>query len=493
MSKYRIEDFLTEYSNYHPRPKPELIKKAYDLAKIAYYGEKRLSGGDWIDHALATTKIVVGLKMDTSSICAAVLHDCYKFGVNPEEIEKELNAEIRGILDNLYSIKNIKGKYKGEYTDVAYSEYLRRLLVTSAKDVRAIVIRLAEKLNSLRTIEELSSEIQKNAVEKAMEIYAPLAEQIGVYDLKWQLEDLAYKLKHPNSYNRHKNIIDSHAFASLEDIDRLVSDISIKLKERGIEFDRIFGRIKKVYSFKKKIDRHIYKYGVSEHEAGEAIKDKVAFMILVNTVEDCYKALDVIHRLYDHDPGSFDDYIRSPKPNGYKSLQTCIEIEAKHFIEVQIRTVEMNEYNEWGPASHYFYKMTGGSSKVSGERKIQTLRQLLKWRDSLLHDKAGVNIEEAEDCIFVFTPKGDIIELPKGSTPIDFAYKIHTNLGDKIGKVLVNGALKSLDCELKSGDVVQVYMNKQRSGPNRDWLNFVKAKEARIAIKKYLNKTLANV
>jgi len=482
-----FEQILKDYKKYHPEPKITLLEKTYELAKIVYFGEKRISGRIWIEHALATAYIITDLKMDTASICAAILHDGYKFGLTPSEVEQELNFEIRHILDNLDTLKSIKGKYHGKYSDRAYSDYLRNLILAASNDVRAIVIRLAEKLNSLSTIEELDEEQREDSLKKAFEIYAPLADQVGVYEIRSKLENLAFKIKDPKLYEFHEHLINEHPYAKEEKMQEFILRMSDLLNSKQVLVYGITGRIKKAYSLFQKAEKKSLLFPVPREDYYNYIHDKVAFRILVDTIPDCYKVLDIIHSSYKYLSEEFDDYISKPKPNGYQSIQTSIEVEPGHYVEVQIKTKKMHEYNEWGPASHYFYK-EGPSKKRNSKKKIEVLKQLLNWRDGLLKDKTQANIEDIDDSIFVFTPKGDIIELVKNATPVDFAYKIHTKLGDTIGKVLVNNKMKPLDYVLASGDVVEVFQNKNRKGPSRDWLGFVKSKEARLHIKKWVNR-----
>lgn len=483
-----IDKILKTYNSYHPNPKPELIERAYEIAKLVYFGEKRTSGSEWLEHALGVAKIVADLKMDTVTICTAILHDAYKFGLTPDEVEKEINPEVRQLLDNLEAIKKIKNTGNDSLDNHNYSDYLRRLILSTSTDARALVIRLAEKLNGLETLNNLPNEIKNSILDKAMTIYAPLADQIGVYDLRWRIEDLAFRHKDPEQYVLYENLISKHPFTGVNKIQEIINTLEELLRSESIIFNYIYGRTKRIYSMHKKIDRYTVRTG-SVEESLKMLKDIVAFRIITNSIDDCYRALSLIHATYKHIPEDFDDYIAKPKSNGYKSIQTTVELEPGHFAEIQIRTQEMHDYNEWGPASHFFYKMSGGEAvKVNSEKKIQVLKQLLSWKEQVLHDKTGANIEEIEDYIFVFTPKGDIIELPKESTPVDFAYKIHTTVGDKIGKALVNKKLVSLDYKLKNGDIVEIQKDKNRQSPNRDWLDFVKSKEARIHIKKVLNR-----
>ncbi len=478
-----MQNLINKYKQYHPVPDEELIKKAYDLAQLAYSDIKRLNGENWLNHALEVAHVVTDLKMDTESICAALLHDSYQFGLTPKEIEDELGSDVRELVDNIYSMRSISTRRTHEFTDEQYAEYLRRVILSMGRDLRAVVIRLADKLSNLHTADVLDEKLKKEVINSAFTVYAPLADLAGVYELKWQIEDVAFKHKSPNDYKKYRQVIFDHIFAKDIPLKKVINSLYDLLLENGVNVVDISGRQKATYSFYKKVNKRVNKLQLSEDMALEHIYDKVAFRVIVESVEDCYAALDVLHQNYNYIDEEFDDYIAEPKTNGYRSIQTTIELEPSYFSEIQIKTKEMHEYNEFGPASHVFYKLHGSDTAISTE-KIRMLKQLLQWRDDILEEKSQVSVKDIAQTILVFTPKGEVIELPVGSTPIDFAYAIHTGIGNKAVRALVDGKLRGLDYKLKNGEVVKIVTDPRRTHPSIDWLGFVKTKIAKTYIKK---------
>lgn len=464
----------------------EVIDKAYNFAKLVYFGEKRLSGKPWISHSLNTALECANVQGDKYSVAAAILHDAYKFGATEEEVKQEVGDEVALILSNLESIKSIRQKFKGLNIEEKslYNEYLRRVTIAVSSDVRVIIIRLCEKLVGLKDAKDLPKDKQADVYKNAFDIYAPLSDMLGLWVIRSKIENRAFKGSKPKTYDKFKKLLKRHKASTQKTFDRFVKKLKVDLKTEGINYIDLFGRVKSPYSFYKKTLRYADKKRVSVSQAIPMVEDKVAFTILVESVDDCYKTLALINQKYNYLSDRVDDYIKNPKPNGYKSLQTTIELTPKNFIEIQIKTPQMHEYNEFGPASHVYYKLYGDKQKVS-QQKLEVLKNLVKWKNTL-GSSDGYNIKNADTNILTFTPKGDVIELPKQSTPVDFAYHIHTKLGHTCVKAIINEKLCTLNTKLNSGDVVKILTDKHRKGPSRDWLNIVKSREAKHAIKKYL-------
>lgn len=482
-----IKDIVNRYESYHPTPRTFIIESAYKLAEIVYFEEYRINNEPWINHSLRIAKYLAKLKLDAITISAALLHDSLTFGLSINEIAQDVHPEVADLVQNINNLKAIRGKGTKGKAGGNQEEYLRRLILSAGKDIRAVIIRLVEKLDSLSTVACLPEEKKQISLRNALDLYAPLAEQIGLSGLKSDLEDIAFSNIDPTNYKRLKNILDSHPVTSRVYI-RGVSDlIKQLLSERNIGIVDYLGRKKRVYSFYNKILRYQKVFNISEQKAIEEVHDKVAFRVILETVEDCYKVLDVLHSNFKYSPENFDDYIAKPKPNGYKSLQTSLELLDGHFAEVQIRTAEMHEHNEFGLASHILYKLSNGKSNIPPEQKIDGLKRLLVWKQNVLtKEKLGVNIGEVEKSVFVFTPKGDLIELPTQSTVLDFAYMVHTDIGSKAARAKVNSKIKPLSYTPSNSDVIEIICDIRKKGPSRDQLKFVNTKEARMHIKKWL-------
>lgn len=484
-----MKKLLEKYNSYHPSPDEEKIKKAFDLAAITYADRKRLNDELWLDHALSVAQIIADLKMDTESICAALLHDSYQFGLTPEEIDSELGSDVKDLVDHIYSMRSISTRRTKEHTDEQYADYLRRVILALGKDLRAVVIRLADKLCGLRSVEVLDEKLRNQVLDSALKVYGPLADFTGVYELKHQIEDVAFRRIDPEAYARYEKAIRGHIYAHDSRINKIESELKDYLGKHGVEVSEVSGRRKAVYSFYRKVKKYQKITGAQESETFSLVYDKVAFRVIVETVEDCYRTLDLIHKRYNYIQSEFDDYIAEPKPNGYKSIQTTVELEEGHYAEVQIKTREMHEYNEYGPGSHFFYKLYGPGLQTIPEDKIKMLKYLLQWRDELLEDSSKASVKHMDEKILVFTPKGQVIELPKDSTPIDFAYSIHSDIGDKAVRALVDGKLRSLDYKLQNGEVVRIVTDPRKNRPSIDWLGFVKTKNAKFHIKRYTMRT----
>lgn len=482
---------LNKIKSYQKNPDINLIKKAYALADAAHLGEKRISGEPHIKHCLGTALLLVDLKVDTASIAAALLHDTIEHtDITKKDLEKEFGETVANLVDGVTVIKSVKTK-TGEGQQV---ENLRKLLLATAKDVRVVLIRLAEKLHNLQTIDALSSEKRKIVISKVFDIYAPLAERLGVYHFKWQLEDYAFKFQNHAEHSRIQEHLAETREAREDYIEKVKEILSKELKKADISAE-VEGRPKHIYSIYKKMQ--IYKKpGELEEKVLRRIYDKHAIRIFVKNDSDCYLALSIVHSLWKPVPGRFDDYITNPKPNGYRSLHTDVFGPEGKSIEFQIKTYEMHEFNEFGPASHLFYKELGrekGGKVPTPVDRLSWLKDLVEWQEEIAKEKDfedALKIDVFGDRVFVFTPKGDIKDLPVGSTPIDFAYMVHTNLGHNCISAKVNGKLVSLTYQLQNSDVCEILVSKKPKGPSRDWLKFVKTRMAQHRIKKWFREEI---
>jgi guanosine-3',5'-bis(diphosphate) 3'-pyrophosphohydrolase len=466
---------------YKPGADLVLVKKAYEFADAAHTGEKRLNGEPLIDHCLAVALLLTDLKMDEKTIAAALLHDVLEHtNITKNDLEKDFGETVANLVDGVTVIKSVKTK-TGEKYEV---ENLRKLLLATAKDVRVVLVRLAEKLDNLKTIDSLLPDKQKAVISKVFDIYAPLAERLGVHHLKWQLEDLAFKFQNHPEHTRIQNYLAETREEREKYIKKVSQILSAELQKAGIDAD-VFGRPKHFYSIYKKLLKYQKEGSTSNLEK---ILDKLAVMVLVETADDCYRALAIVHQLFRPLDHEFDDYIAHPKPNGYRALHTTVFGPGGKVVEVQIKTHEMHEYNDFGPASHIYYKEAGKREVLPTER-LSWLKNLVQWQNDLgtaEEFEQALKIDVFGDRIFVFTPKGDVLDLPKEATPVDFAYAVHTELGDSCVGAKVDGKLAPLDYQLQTNQMVEILTSKNKKKPSADWLKFIKTQSARSQIRKSL-------
>lgn len=483
-----ITELKNKTKKYNPNADFELIEKAFKYAQKAHKGEERLSGNPIIQHCLEVAELLADIKMDSVTIAAGLLHDTIEHEkATKEEIKNKLGTKVAELVDGVSVIKKVKTKTSGW----SQTENFRKLLLATVKDIRVMLIRLAEKVHSLKTIESLPEELREETAQKALDIYAPIAERLGVYYYKWQLEDWAFKYLNHKAHTEVQNFLEETRESRNKYIQKVRKKIRKELRKQGINAE-IYGRPKHFYSIYRKMQSE-KKPGETDRKYLERLHDVQAFRILVNTTDECYKTLDIVHSLWE--PGEkFSDYIVHPKPNGYRSLHTTVFCEKDRIAEFQIRTHKMHEYNEFGPASHAFYKELGrtkGSHVKAPTEYTSWLKDLVKWKEKTRGDKEfeeALKINVYTDRVFVLTPKGDVLDLPEGATPIDFAYKIHSDLGNRCVGAKADGKLIPLESELQNGQVIEILTNKSRKGPSPDWLNHVKTNEARCKIKKALKR-----
>ena len=458
----------------------EIIKKAYNLAKEAHKNQSRESGEPYITHPIDVACILAELGMDTSTIAAGLLHDVIEdTDYTYEDIAREFNDEIANLVEGVTKLGKIKYKTKEEQQ----ADNVRKMLLAMAKDIRVIIIKLADRLHNLRTLKFMKKEKQKEKAKETLDIYAPLAHRLGMSKIKWELEDLAFRYLHEEEYYDLVYKIAEKRREREEYIADVIKDLHKKLEDSGIDAD-IEGRPKHFYS--------IYRKMVKKHKSIEQIFDLTAIRILVDSVKDCYGVLGIVHTIYKPIPGRFKDYIAMPKPNMYQSLHTTVIGPQGKTFEIQIRTFEMHKTAEYGIAAHWKYKEgTDDDKGLDFETKLAWLRDILEWQKDTSDAEEfieGFKIDLFSDEVFVFTPKGVVINLASGSTPIDFAYRIHTDIGNRCVGAKVNGKIVPLDYKLKTGEIVEIITSKVAKGPNMDWLNIAKSNQAKSKIRQWFKR-----
>ncbi|QHA00745.1 RelA/SpoT family protein [Dehalobacter restrictus] len=457
----------------------EKIEEAYEYAELAHRGQLRNSGEKYIYHPLEVASILAELEMDDSTIIAALLHDVAEdTNRTLEDIRKNFGDEVAGLVDGVTKLGKISYKSKVE----VQVENLRKMFLAMAKDIRVILIKLADRLHNMRTLKYQSESKQKEIAQETIEIYAPLANRLGIFRIKWELEDLAFRYLHSQEYYDLVEGISLKRKERQEQIDEVIEQLKIRLDEVGIEAD-IAGRPKHFFS--------IYKKMLDQNKDLSEIFDLTAVRVIVKTVNDCYGALGVIHTLWKPIPGRFKDYIAMPKPNMYQSLHTTLIGNHGDPFEIQIRTWEMHRTAEYGIAAHWKYK-EGKKIESNFEQKLSWIRQLLEVQHDSKDDAGefmeSLKIDLFADTVFVFTPKGDVVELPADSCPIDFAYRVHTDVGHSCIGAKINGRIVPLDTKLKNGDIVEILTTKTPTGPSRDWVCLVKTSQAKNRIRQWFKK-----
>lgn len=471
-------EFLDKLKHLFPQGSG-LAEKAYYFAEEAHRGQLRNSGEDYIQHPLEVAKILLELEMDEATIAAALLHDVVEdTPCTIEDIEKEFGPQVALMVDGVTKLGRIPYKTKVEQQ----VENLRKMFLAMAKDIRVILIKLADRLHNMRTLKYHSPEKQKEIAQETIEIFAPLANRLGIFRIKWELEDLSFRYLKPQEYY---DLSEGIAFKRREREDHIngvIEQLRHRLGEVGIHVE-IAGRPKHFYS--------IYRKMMTQNKELNEIYDLTAVRVIVDSVNDCYGALGIIHTMWKPLPGRFKDYIAMPKPNMYQSLHTTLVGAHGEPFEIQIRTWEMHRTAEYGIAAHWKYKEGGKAISGSFDQKLSWIRQLLEWQ----HDSkdAGefmesLKIDLFSDTVFVFTPKGDVVELPAGSCPIDFAYRVHTDVGHRCVGGKINSRIVPLDTKLVNGDIVEILTSKQSSGPSQDWLSFVKTSQAKSRVRQWFKK-----
>lgn len=478
----KIEDVIERMKKFNPNSNSELIMRAYQFAKAHHGDQCRKSGEPYIIHPLQVAYILADLELDDSTVCAALLHDVVEdTDVTMEDLSKEFGKEIAELVDGVTKL----GKLQYTSQEEQQVEDYRKMFLAMGKDIRVILIKLADRLHNMRTLKFLSRDRQIANAKETLDLYAPLANRLGVYSLKWELEDLAFRYLYPEEFYEIVEGINKKREERLRFIEMIMEEIRVELKKQGIEAE-VTGRAKHLYSIYRKMKR--------DNKTLDQIYDLFALRILVNSVKDCYAALGIVHELYNPIPGRFKDYIAVPKPNMYQSIHTTLLGPKGTPFEVQIRTWDMHRVAEYGIAAHWAYKEACKDKKSNvkvTEDKLAWLRETLEWQKDTQNPQEFLNTlktELFEDEVYVFTPKGTIIVLPRGATPIDFAYRIHADIGNHMVGCKINNKMMPIITPLRSGNIVEILTSDNSKGPSRDWLKFVKSSTAKTRINQWFKK-----
>ena len=473
-----IEQIERKVAEYNPSADLTVLRRAYEFAAASHEGQMRNSGEPFIAHPLAAAGILADMHLDEPTVVAGLLHDTVEdSSATVAQVRAEFGEEVAALVDGVTKL----GKIKFDSRDEAQSQNLRKMLIAMAKDIRVILIKLADRLHNMRTIEFLPADRARVKAIETMEIYAPLAHRLGISQVKWELEDLAFKVLEPAQYHRIQRLVADSRMAREAYLKQVIDELTTDLGAIGIKAE-ISGRPKHFYSIYQKMSQK----GKDFNE----IYDLIALRIIVDSVKDCYGALGTVHSMWKPVPGRFKDYVAMPKFNMYQSLHTTVIGPAGRPLELQIRTEEMHRTAEYGIAAHWRYK-EGGHGDETFDERLAWLRQMLEWQTELKDPREfmeALKIDLFEDEVFVFTPKGDVVSLRKGSTPIDFAYQIHTEIGHHTVGAKINGSIVPLGYELQMGDRVEIMTNKGSAGPSRDWLNIVRTSSARSKIRSFFSK-----
>ena len=476
---------IARIRKYHPSTDVSMIEKAFDLAKEAHNGQCRKSGEPYIIHPLWVAIILADLEMDKETIVAGMLHDVVEdTAVTDGQIRQEFGEEVALLVDGVTKLGQLS--YSSDKLEVQ-AENLRKMFLAMAKDIRVIIIKLADRLHNMRTLQFMRPEKQKEKARETMDIYAPIAQRLGISKIKTELDDLALKYSQPDVFYDLVDQINARKTEREEFVQQIVEEVSRHIKNAGIRAE-VNGRVKHFFS--------IYKKMVNQDKTVDQIYDLFAVRIIVDSVKDCYAALGVIHEMYTPIPGRFKDYIAMPKANMYQSLHTTLMSSVGQPFEIQIRTQEMHKTAEYGIAAHWKYKESNDGKKnvkAQEEEKLNWLRQILEWQRDMSDNREFLSMLKgdldlfAED-VYCFTPGGDVKSLPNGSTPVDFAYAIHSAVGNKMVGARVNGKLVNIDYKIQNGDRIEILTSQNSRGPSRDWLNIVKSTQAKNKINQWFKK-----
>ena len=492
-----LESLMDRASEYLPDDRIEEVRRAYAFANTAHDGQTRKSGAPYIEHPLNTAIYLADLKLDADALSAALLHDVMEdCGVEYKDLESRFGGDVAKLVDGVTKLNKTDllsetreyARAPSSQDSHAQAASLRKMLMSMAEDIRVVLIKLADRLHNMRTLRALNEDRRRAIAQETLDIYAPLAHRLGIWEIKWLLEDLAFQHLHPEEYKQIAGLVNSKRKEREQYIERVKSTLEAELEKNGLQAE-VKGRPKHFYSIGKKMLAYR-----ARNKTVDEIYDLFALRILVDDVKSCYAALGVVHAKWRPLPGQFDDYIANPKDNLYQSLHTAVLCEGASPVEIQIRTHEMHRLAEYGVAAHWLYK-EGEPTDVRFEEKMTWLRQLLEWQRDVSGAEEFVEsfkTDVFQNQVFVYTPKGDLKELPLGSTPLDFAYRIHTEVGHRCIGAKVNGKLVPLSSQLENGDTVHIMTSKTVRGPSMDWLNpnlgYVKTASAREKVRQWFNR-----
>jgi guanosine-3',5'-bis(diphosphate) 3'-pyrophosphohydrolase len=472
------EALVKEMLRHYPDGDAELVRRAYTYAEEAHGEQKRVSGEPYFTHPVAVAMLIAELGMDPATIAATLLHDVPEdTPKTTEDIRQQFGDEIGRLVEGVTKL----GRLQGQSRDVHQAESIRKMFLAMADDLRVVVIKLCDRLHNMRTLAPLPPDKQRRIAQQTMEIYAPLAHRLGIWQIKWELEDLAFKYLEPDHYKELAEQLAARRQSRERYIEQAMKTLASELEKGGIRAE-LSGRAKHLYSISSKMRRKAVDFN--------EIYDLLAIRVIVEDVPSCYAALGVVHTLWPPVPGQFDDYIAVPKANLYQSLHTAVMGPGGQPLEIQVRTSEMHRLAEFGIAAHWRYK-EGGKGDKNYESKLAWVRQLLEWQHDVTDAREFVEslkVDVFQDEVFVFTPKGEVKALSAGSTPIDFAYRIHTDVGHRTIGAKVNGRIVPLDHRLSSGDIVEIITSKAARGPSRDWLSMVQTPSAREKIRQWFKR-----
>jgi len=471
-----IEQIIEEVAKNQAGADTTIIRRAFLFATKAHGDQKRKSGEPYIQHPLHTAFILAQIRADIPTIVAGLLHDVPEDTTTSlEDIKKEFGEDVAHLVEGITKLSKIR--YRGIKR---YRESLRKMFLAMAEDLRVMVIKFADRLHNLRTLDALPKEKQKRIAQESLEIYAPIAGLLGIWSLRWQMEDICFKYLYPEDYKKIEYKYEIERKAELNQyIERIKQIVDARLKEEKIKH-QIDGRFKHLYSIWQKMQQKQRKF--------DDIHDVFALRIIVDTVADCYKVLGIIHSIWKPNYNRFKDYIAVPKPNGYRSIHTTVFGPEGRATEFQIRTNEMHEQALYGISAHWRYKHQQGDGEKT-PRWVQEILEIQRDAKNSQQFIQEIKVNIFRDRIFVFTPKGDVHDLPSNSTPVDFAYSVHTDIGNKCVAARINGRMAALDATLKNGDMVEIVIDANRAGPNYDWLDFVKTRRSRNKIKQYAKRS----
>jgi GTP pyrophosphokinase len=494
---HTIDDLLAAARRYIPDERLGIVSQAYEFAAKAHAGQTRKSGERFIEHPLQTALFLADLKLDPNALAAALLHDVMEdCGIGFDELSKRFGEEVARLVDGVTKLTKtellteehpleVEG---GSADEEARAASIRKMLMSMAEDIRVVLIKLADRLHNMRTLKALPEERRLAIAQETLDIYAPLAHRLGIWEVKWRLEDLAFQHLHADEYKEISHLLGSKRVEREAYVERVKGTLQAALEKAGVKAE-VTGRPKHLYSIYKKAKKY-----AELNRAASEIYDLFALRVFVQKVEDCYAALGVVHSLWRPIPGQFDDYIANPKDNMYQSLHTTVLCEGASPVEIQIRTYEMHHLAEYGVAAHWLYK-EGRTADLPFEEKMKALRQILEWQRDISKPDDFVEsfkTDVFQNQVFVYTPKGELKELPVGATPLDFAYRVHTDVGHRCIGAKVNGKLVPLHYQLQNGDTVEILTSKTVRGPSMDWMNpnlgYVRTGSARTKIRQWFAK-----